>query len=124
MKKKVIVRAQSVRDKEIVVRAQSVRDKDIVIRAQSVRDKECKTQVKRQGIDICMWKDKPRSKDRHKTRKTSRMKLDVTQVFSIVDTEFEQKSNNQNDQLYRSESGEITWWKEQVRTNVNYGVND
>ena len=43
------------------------------------------------------------------TRKTSHKKLDVTQVFSIVDTEFEQKSNNQNDQLYRSESGEITW---------------
>ena len=41
-------------------------------------------------------------------RKTSRMKLDVTQVFSIVDIEFEQKSNNQNDQLYRLESGEIT----------------
>ena len=45
-------------------------------------------------------------------RKTSRMKLDVTQVFSIVDIEFEQKSNNQNDQLYRLESGEITRVKE------------
>ena len=53
-------------------------------------------------------------------RKTSCKKLDVTQVFSILDTEFEQWSNNQNDQLYRSESGEITWWKKQVRTNLNY----
>ena len=41
--------------------------------------------------------------------KTSCKKLDVTQVFSIVDTEFKQRNNNQNDQLYRSESGEITW---------------
>ena len=43
------------------------------------------------------------------TRKTSCKKRDITQVFSIVDTEFEQRSNNQYDQLYRSESGEITW---------------
>ena len=43
------------------------------------------------------------------TSKTSCMKLDITEVFSIVDTEFKQKSNNQYDQLYRSESGEITW---------------
>ena len=43
------------------------------------------------------------------TRKNSCKKLDITQVFSIVDTEFEQRSNNQYDLLYRSESGEITW---------------
>ena len=63
MKKKVD-ESLKYKGQEIVVRAQSVRDKDIVIRAQSVRDKESKTRVKRQGIDICMWKDKPRSKDR------------------------------------------------------------
>ena len=55
-------------------------------------------------------KDRPRSKDRvYNEKKTSCKKLDITQVFSIVDTEFEQRSNDQNDQLYRSESGEITW---------------
>ena len=107
--KEVIVRAQSVRDKEIVVRAQSVSDKDIVIRAQSVRDKECKTQSKDRVLIYVCEKTSPGQKIGRTTRKTSCMKQDVTQVFSIVGTEFEQKSNNQNDQLYRSESGEITW---------------
>ena len=43
------------------------------------------------------------------TRKTSCKILEITQVFSIVETEFKQRSNNQYDQLYRSESGEFTW---------------
>ena len=42
-------------------------------------------------------------------RKSSCKKLDIAQVFSIVDTEFEQRSNNQYDQSYRLETGEITW---------------
>ena len=115
------VRVQSVRDKETVVRAQSVRDKETVVRAQSVRDKETviKAQRVKKGQGV-----RPRSKDRvtsicKKTspgqmigrtmRKTSCKKLDITRVFSIVDTEFEQRSNNQHDQLYRSKLGEITW---------------
>ena len=86
------------------MRAQSVTDKKSVLRAQSVRDKEIvRPRLKDRVIDICMWKDKPRSKDR-----AYDLKMEVKRVFSIVDTEFEQKSNNQNDQLYRSESGEIT----------------
>ena len=36
------------------------------------------------------------------------MKLHITRVFSIVDTEIKLEDSNQNDQLYRSESGEIT----------------
>ena len=59
-------------------------------------------------IYVCK-KTSPGQRIGHTTRKTSCKKLDVTQVFSIVDTEFGQRSNNQNDQWYRSESGEITW---------------
>ena len=59
------MRARSVRDKKSVLRAQSVRDRKNVLRAQSVRDKEIvRPGSKDRIIDICMWKDKPRSKDR------------------------------------------------------------
>ena len=102
------VKAQSVRDKETEVRAQSVRDKETVIRAQSVKGTESQTRVKGQGNQF-MQKTSPGQRIGRTTRKTSCKKLDITQVFSIVDTEFEQRSNNQYNQLYRSESGEITW---------------
>ena len=91
--------AQSVRDKKSVLRAQSVRDRKNLLRAQSVRDKEIvRPRPKDRVIDMYV--------KRHETG--SRMKLEVKRVFSIVDTEFEQKSSNQNDQLYRLEPGEIT----------------
>ena len=114
------MRAQSSRDKETVTRAQSVRDKGTVVRAQSVRDKDIRMCIKGQRV-------RPRSKEKTMlliyvckktspgqrvgctTRKTSCKKLDVTQLFSIVDSEFKQRNNSHNNQLYRSESGEITW---------------
>ena len=106
--KETVVRAQSVRDKETVVRAQSVRDKDIVIRAQRVKGQGVRPRAKDRVIRICK-KTSPGQRIGRTTRKTSCKKLDITQVFSIVDTEFEQRGNNQYDQLYRSESGETTW---------------
>ena len=39
-----------------------------------------------------MYTNKPRSKDRDTTQKTSRSKLEITQVFSISDTDFGKKS--------------------------------
>ena len=107
MKKK--VRARSSRDKETVIRVQSVRDKETVVRAQSIKGQRVRPRSKDRVIDICRQKTSPGQRIGHMMRKTSCKKLDVKQVFSIVDTEFEQRSNNQNDQSYRSESGEITW---------------
>ena len=45
----------------------------------------------------CMYTNQPRPKDReYNLEKTSRIKLERTQVFSIVDTDFNMKTDNHN----------------------------
>ena len=86
--KETVIRAQSVRDKETVVRAQSVRDKDIVIRAQRVKEQRVRPGKKTGLLIYACKKSGPGQKIGHMMRKTSCKKLDITKVFSIVDTEF------------------------------------
>ena len=74
----------------------------LVCTSPSERDRKiyyCKPGSKDRVTNHCMYTNQPRPKDRayNLKKKTSRIKLEGTQVFSIVDTDFDTKTDNHND---------------------------